>query len=305
MKKIVLLFILGLLLIFTGFLTGNKNNTYQKYSLNTSQGTYKDISISPDNSQKININGKKNEVFVLKVLDGDTIETSSGEKIRYLGINTPEKGQPFANEATKFNQDLVSGKKIDLEFDVQTKDRYGRTLAYVFTSGIFVNLEIVKKGLAVSETIQPNVKHQDEIVNAQKDARDKCLGIWKGLCGGSKSDVLGSNNCVKIISINANAPGDDNKNKNGEWIEIENDCNDKISLTNWLIKDNSASNKYIFKNFSIDGGKIVKIHSGCGIDTIFDLYWQCPEVKYAIWNNSGDYAFLYNDKREMVSDYQY
>ncbi|MDO8658957.1 MAG: thermonuclease family protein [Candidatus Levybacteria bacterium] len=305
MTKIVLLFILGLLLIFTGFLTSSKDNTYQKHSLNTPARTYEDTSITPDNSKKTNINGKKNEIFVSKVLDGDTIETNTGEKIRYLGINTPEKGQPFANESTKLNQDLTLGKTIDLEFDVQTKDRYGRTLAYVYTNGIFVNLEIIKKGLAVSETIQPNIKYQDEIVNAQKEAREGCLGIWKGLCGNSQSDVLGQNNCVKIISINANSPGDDNKNKNGEWIEIKNECHDQTSIKDFLIKDSSASNKYIFKNFSIDGGKIVKIHSGCAADTTLDLYWKCPETKYAIWNNSGDHAFLYNEDGELISDYKY
>lgn len=263
-----------------------------------------------ENSHKIlgeknSKNTETSQVKVINVIDGDTIETEAGEKIRYIGINTPEKGQPFANEATKLNRNLVLGKRISLEFDVQTKDRYGRTLAYVFIDGIFVNREIVSQGLAVSETIQPNVKHQDEIVNAQKEARGKCLGMWKGLCDSGQSDVLGSNNCVKIISINANAIGDDNKNKNGEWIEIKNNCSEQKSLGGWLIKDNSASNNYKFGNIFLEKEEIIKVYSGCGIDTKTSFYWQCPETKYAIWNNLGDHAFLYNEKGELVSDYQY
>lgn len=247
-----------------------------------------------------------NKVKVINVVDGDTIETEVGEKIRYIGINTPEKGQPYANDATKLNRDLVLGKEINLELDVQTKDRYGRILAYVFINDVFVNQEIARQGFAVSETIQPNVKYQYEILNAQKTARDRCLGIWKGLCESSQTEILGSKtNCVKIISINANAPGDDNKNKNGEWIEIKNTCPEQIPLDGWLIKDNSASNSYKFRNIFLEKEEIIKVYSGCGIDTKTSFYWQCPETKYAIWNNSGDHAFLYNEKGELVSDYQY
>lgn len=246
-----------------------------------------------------------NRVKVINVVDGDTIETEVGEKIRYIGINTPEKGQPYADESTKLNRDLVLGKRISLEFDIQTKDRYGRTLAYVYVDEVFVNREIVRQGFAVSETIQPNVKYQGEILNVQREARDKCLGIWRGLCDGDQSDVLGSNNCVKITSITANAHGDDNKNKNGEWIEIKNTCSEQIPLNGWLIKDSSASNSYIFRDIFLEKEEIIKVYSGCGIDTKTSFYWQCPETKYAIWNNSGDHAFLYNEGGELVSDYQY
>lgn len=309
-KKILLLFLLGILLISLGLLSGktaDKNPQDAQNSIPTSKSS--NIS-QPVDKPKISeaegiINGNK-KVLVSKILDGDTVETDLGEKIRYLGINTPEKGQPFANEATKLNQDLVLGKEIDLEFDIQTKDRYGRTLAYVHTNGIFVNLEIIKKGFAVSETIQPNVKHQDEIVNGQKESRDSCLGIWEGLCSQGENGVLGKKDiCVKIISINANAFGDDNKNKNGEWIEIKNSCQNQISMDSWLLKDNSASNAYTFKNFIFEAGKSIMLYSGCGNDQADKLYWKCPERKYAIWNNSGDSAFLYNEKGELISNYSY
>lgn len=313
-KKILVLFLLGVLLISLGLLSGktaDKNPQDAQNPIPTSKSS--NIS-QPVDKPEISgakkviqdaINDKR-KIFAAKILDGDTIETNSGEKIRYLGINTPEKGQPFANEATKFNQDLVLGKEIDLEFDIQTKDRYGRTLAYVYTNGIFVNLEIIKKGFAVSETIQPNIKYQDEIVNAQKESRDKCSGIWKGLCSQGENGVLGKKDiCVKIISINANSPGDDNKNKNGEWVEIKSSCSSTISMKDWLLKDNSASNYYRFKEFTLYAGKNVIIYSGCGEDSKEKLYWECPERKYAVWNNSTDHAFLYDEKEELVSDYQY
>lgn len=282
-RKILWPFIIGVLFILVGYYSLSDPDKHRE---------------SPEASE---------EVAIDRVLDGDTIITKDGERIRYLDINAPEKGQPFSSESTAFNRILVLEKTVRLEFDVQTKDRYGRTLAYVFIGDTLINLQMIKKGLAVSETIQPNVKYQDKIVEAQKNARENCLGIWKGLCNKEEKEVLGeeSKSCIIIFSINADAPGNDNQNKNGEWIEIKNTCSELVSLDKWLLKDSSASNRYQFKNFSLDAGRDVLLYSGCGQDSEDKLYWQCPEGKYAIWNNAGDHAFLYNEKGELVSDYQY
>lgn len=239
-------------------------------------------------------------VKVIRVLDGDTIEIEGGERVRYLGINAPESGQPFSTEATRENERLVAGRTVTLEFDVQTQDRYERLLAYVWAGDILVNQEIVKNGYAVIETIQPNVKYQDLILKAQQEARSACRGLWAGLCSQNKEA-----SCIKIVNINADAPGNDNYNKNGEWIEIKNTCSQTIPMENWLLKDSSASNKYEFKDFSLEGSKSVIIYSGCGSDTQNKLYWQCPEGQYAVWNNTGDHAFLYDASNNLITEYQY
>lgn len=298
----LLLFVIGVLFVLSGFYVG-KSPSPKQLEL---KGILPSITSIAQKNEKDSI-VKKEDFLITRVLDGDTVETNSGERIRYLGINSPEKGQPFSSDSTALNKLLVLGKAVLLEFDVQTKDRYGRTLAYVFVGNTFVNLEMVKNGLAVSETIQPNVKYQDEIVEAQKVARKMCLGIWKGLCNKEEKGVLGeeSKSCIIIFSINADAKGNDNQNKNGEWIEIKNTCSELASLDKWLLKDSSASNKYQFSNVKLEGGKGINIYSGCGEDSSDKLYWQCPEGKYAIWNNTGDHAFLYNEKGELVSDYQY
>lgn len=235
------------------------------------------------------------------VIDGDTIVLSNGERVRYLGINAPEKGQPSSTEATRANERLVAGKKVKLEFDVQTRDRYGRLLAYVWVGDTMINEEIVREGWAVSETIQPNVKYQDQILQAQKEARNACRGLWEGIC-----HPKANSSCIRIVNINADAPGNDNSNKNGEWIEIKNTCSDPISMNGWLIKDNSASNKYRFGDFTLEGGKSVIIYSGYGTDTQDKLYWaNYQHNKYAIWNNTGDHAFLYDAQGKLMDDYQY
>ena len=252
-----------------------------------------------DSSESSSINANRS-VKVIRVLDGDTIEVEGGERVRYLGINAPESGQPFSTEATRENERLVAGRTITLEFDVQTQDRYKRLLAYVWAGDVLVNEEIVRNGYAVIETIQPNVKYQDLILKAQQEARDACRGLWAGLCSQNKEV-----SCLKIVNINADAPGNDNENKNGEWIEIKNTCSQAISMKSWLLKDSSASNKYEFKDFTLEGSKSAIIYSGCGKDTQDKLYWQCPEGQYAIWNNTGDHAFLYDASNNLITEYQY
>jgi len=252
-----------------------------------------------DSSESSSINANRS-VKVTRVLDGDTIEIESGERVKYLGINAPESGQPFFTEATRENERLVAGRTVALEFDVQTQDRYKRLLAYVWVGDVLVNEEIVKNGYAVIETIQPNVKYQDLILKAQQEARNACRGLWAGLCSQNKEV-----SCIRIVNINADAPGNDNENKNGEWIEIKNTCSQAISMESWLLKDSSASNKYEFKDFTLEGSKSVIIYSGCGKDTQDKLYWQCPEGQYAIWNNTGDHAFLYDASNNLIIEYQY
>lgn len=112
------------------------------------------------------------------VIDGDTIELSNGERVRYIGIDTPERNQAFYKEATAGNQELLKKGKLKLEYDKDKKDNWGRTLAYVWTDSVMVNAELIKQGLASVYMISPNFKHKEEMVAYQKQARMKKLGIW-------------------------------------------------------------------------------------------------------------------------------
>ncbi len=122
---------------------------------------------------------EKDEVNVKKVIDGDTIVLEDGRIIRLIGINTPEKYQKFGKEATLKTKELVLDKEVNLEYDKLKTDIYGRTLAYVYTEEVFVNLELLKQGFARLMTIPPNTKHLEEFRKAYKEAKDKKLGVWK------------------------------------------------------------------------------------------------------------------------------
>lgn len=130
---------------------------------------------------------------VVKVYDGDTIELDNGERIRYIGIDTPEIYHPYkpieyyGEEAYRFNKKLVGGKRVGVELDVQKKDKYGRTLAYIYLEdGTFVNAELVKQGYAQILTIPPNVKYQDLFLRLQREAREARRGLW-----GKIDEVIG------------------------------------------------------------------------------------------------------------------
>lgn len=121
---------------------------------------------------------------VTKVIDGDTIEIDGGQKIRYIGIDTPETKHPtkgiecFGKEAAAFNKQLVLGKKVRLEKDVSETDRYSRLLRYVYLGDLFVNQYLVAQGYAVASSYPPDVKHQEFFREAEQEARRNNIGLW-------------------------------------------------------------------------------------------------------------------------------
>ncbi|MBZ0310459.1 MAG: thermonuclease family protein, partial [Anaerolineae bacterium] len=93
-----------------------------------------------------------------QVIDGDTIDLADGTRIRLIGINTPEREQPYYEEATRFTRSLLEDREVGLEFDVEQTDQFDRTLAYVWVGDQLANYVIVREGWANGLSIQPNVK---------------------------------------------------------------------------------------------------------------------------------------------------
>ncbi len=121
---------------------------------------------------------------VERVIDGDTILLTSGQKVRYIGVDTPETKHPrrkvehLGKEAYYFNKNLVEGKNVELEFDVRKYDKYGRWLAYVYVDDIFVNALMIEEGYALVYTVPPNVRYQKLFLDLQREARENQRGLW-------------------------------------------------------------------------------------------------------------------------------
>ena len=138
-------------------------------------------------------------ILVSRAVDGDTLKLENGERVRLIGIDTPEMHeseklyrdsarskqdistiQKLGRRAYEFTKNLVEGKRVSLEFDVEKHDKYGRLLAYVYLKdGTFVNGKIVEEGFASLMTIPPNVKYADLFFKLYQEARNNRRGLWR------------------------------------------------------------------------------------------------------------------------------
>ncbi len=128
------------------------------------------------------------KVLVRHVVDGDTVVLEDGRHVRIIGINAPERArkerisEPFAERAlSALQNDLVSpDSRLLLRFGVEREDRYGRLLAHLFLpGGEHLGVRLVRKGVAAAIAVPPNLGFQKCLRTAERQARDKELGIWR------------------------------------------------------------------------------------------------------------------------------
>lgn len=122
--------------------------------------------------------------LVPRVVDGDTIEIETGDKVRYLLVDTPEMPDScYADEAADFNASLVEGREVSLVYDeAACRDRYGRLLAYVWVDGSEVNRLLVERGYACVYVLPPaGVSREAEFRAWQDQAIQARRGLW-GVC---------------------------------------------------------------------------------------------------------------------------
>jgi micrococcal nuclease len=141
-------------------------------------------------TNKPTVLGEQSEVItVTEVVDGDTIKLSTGQTLRYIGIDTPETKHPqqgiecYGREAAQRNTELVLGKQVTLEKDVSETDRYGRLLRYVYVNGSMINQQLVQEGYAQASAYPPDIKHQSQLDQTEGAAKANQVGMWGiGVC---------------------------------------------------------------------------------------------------------------------------
>jgi micrococcal nuclease len=124
--------------------------------------------------------------LVTRIVDGDTIELETGVKIRYLMVNAPETtsghNDCYGAQAVTFNTDLVLNKEVELSYDVECEDRFGRTLAYVTVDGVEVNTRMIERGYGCLLHIPPDGDSRlDEFKALESAAKAANRGLW-GAC---------------------------------------------------------------------------------------------------------------------------
>jgi micrococcal nuclease len=166
-KNKIISYFLVLLLVILSFFGGSY---YEKQKIKSSSYP---TNLSTPSNQKLS---------VIEVTDGDTMKLSDGKTFRLYGVNAPEVKEPYYEKAKAFTQNLVLGKEISFEQEANYKvDKFGRELGYLLVGGVNLNIELVKNGLArvVLYEKRAKIKYQDELLSAEKEAREKKLGVWK------------------------------------------------------------------------------------------------------------------------------
>jgi len=194
-------------------------HTYTSYLQTRTLTTTATITETPTLTTNIiipsNINEEDTWGLVTNVVDGDTIDVEIGTdqkifKVRYIGIDAPEEGRPYYEEAKNKNIELVLGKFVRLERDVSETDQYGRLLRYVYVSNTFINAEMVRTGYAQVATFPPDVEKEEFFIELQEEAISNSRGLWaennsakQGIYVGSvMSDIYHKPNCYWAQQIN-------------------------------------------------------------------------------------------------------
>lgn len=146
---------------------------------------------------------------VIKVIDGDTIQISGGEKVRYIGIDTPElngekygrikKPECYAREASLKNREFVYGKTIGLQRDQTDRDKYGRLLRYVYVDDVRINDELVRSGHAKAFIFGDDRKYAEEIIAAEAEAREETVGMWSE-CGDKEKEKVAESMWSRLVA---------------------------------------------------------------------------------------------------------
>lgn len=133
------------------------------------------------------LEGHKSQRYkITRVVDGDTVETETKEKIRLIGVDTPETVKPgspvetYGKEASDYTKARLMGQTVLAFTDTEDKDRYGRLLRYVFVDGDtrMFNEELIAEGYANIMTVPPNVMYAKSFLKLEREAREKNKGLW-------------------------------------------------------------------------------------------------------------------------------
>ena len=119
---------------------------------------------------------------VVEILDGDTFDLGNEERVRIIGINTPEKGRPFSDEATDALSEMIMGKEVTLVNDSKNDDvdSSGRLLRHVYVEpyGISVNYEMIRTGMAFWYPYSSGTDMDESYQEAQESAAYDHVGLW-------------------------------------------------------------------------------------------------------------------------------
>ena len=225
------------------------------------------------------------EVYIKKVIDGDTIILNDERHVRLIGIDTPEifhdgrDAQPKAIEARDFLRSMLQeNKRIKLRYDAEPVDKYKRTLAHLYlANGENVQAKILAKGLAVPLNIPPSIELADCYQSKSQQARKQNLGLWS-LKNYQPIDVKDLSNQDSGFRIIRGKVERVNESRSSIWINMENNVAIRIVKSD-------------LKYFDI---KQIATFPGQHIEAIGKLYFRNKQHRIRI-RYPLDFTIIHND----------
>jgi len=213
-----------------------------------------------------NIFVEREQVVIVEVKDGDTVVLQDGRTVRLLNINTIERGHPGSDEATSYLQEYINKT---LGFESEGLGRYGRVLGRFYLEEKYINLEIVRQGLAHSYLVDS--EETGLFREAENSARSQEIGIWE----------LSLNQGCLSAEIN----------KKDEFVSFINGCGE--SLAGWELKDETAQS---LKFPDLNYPEQFIIYSSSGENVPGKIYWGRGKA----WNDDKDAIFIRDEAGKLV-----
>ena len=271
--------------------------------------------------------GDARQATVTRVVDGDTVEVRFGDgstdTVRLLGVDSPEvsgvndpgefEGVPDSeagrrcladagDDATAFVEDWLADATVEVVTDPVADRRgdYGRLLAYVeLQNGTDLNHRLVETGHA--RVYDSSFSRSDPYYAAEATAQDERRGLWRcrepAADGGAVGDAP-----LRVVSIHADAPGNDHENLNGEYVTFRNAGNASLAVGGWTVRDAAGAAYSVPDGVAIGPNATLTLYTGSGADDADALYWGSSD---AVWNNGGDTVVVTNETGAVVVEYRY
>ncbi|MGQ0849357.1 MAG: lamin tail domain-containing protein [Actinomycetota bacterium] len=231
-------------------------------------------------------------VRVISVTDGDSFRSTGVDgnlEVRLLGINAPESDECYGPEAAEWLEEAIGDREVGLA--LAGIDQFGRALATVVVGSEIVNLAAVSSGSAL---VLSRADDRDLLLAAEAEARRTGVGLWgDAICG-----AQGPRASLSITGIDYDPPGPDQT----ETVVIENTGSTEIDLAGFVLRDESSVHRFTFPSRLVPPAGMVSVASGQGDTPSATFVWSIGE---AVWNNSGDTAFLLDRHGRIVSTYRY
>ncbi len=237
---------------------------------------------------------------VSNVVDGNTIDVlieGASFRVRYIGMDAPEVGDPYSSDATSRNTELVQGKTVTLVKDASETDSSGRLLRYVLSGNSFLNYSLVRDGFAYASTHRPDIACSIAISEAQNQAVSEGAGLWAVIptpLPPTSAPASVPNIQITFILSDGTVPGVEGD----EFVQITNQGSTAVNLQEWRLNAGDPGQDFYFPNFLLNPGLSCRIYTNenhpeyCGFS-----FGRGQEI----WKNSGDCGYLYDDEGAQMA----